>query len=204
VEPVGDDQAIGPIVVEQLAIDTGAQGDEASGFAAGERDFVEGDEGFGRLPLAMDGGLEKRADAGGVAAIGDGGGEDFEFVVLATGEKSEIADVDSGHGFFKIPEPGNGVKHGSVATEHGGDIHEIGEFGSRDAAAFASEPRGFLVQHGVAAPGFERGPQRVKSGQRAWLVRVDEDSDVHDGDANDSLVRLASAGSKPRRCWMAR
>ncbi len=61
-----------------------------------------------------------------------------------------------------------------------------------DSTGFSCEIGGFLIEHGGAAPGFQGGPQCVKGGKRASLVRVYEDSDIHDVTANASFPGLAS------------
>ena len=84
----------------------------------------------------MDGRLEQRADTRGETAFCDCRRENIEFIILASGEKSERADVNSGDGFFKIPELAKRMQHGPIATEHRNDFDMLRKFCGRDTAAF--------------------------------------------------------------------
>ena len=78
-------------------------------------------------------------------------GEKIQLIVFATGEKSERPDVYSRHGFFKISQPTDGVKHRTIATEHGCYIDMIGKFSGGDAAVLVSESGCLEIQHRSAA-----------------------------------------------------
>ena len=69
----------------------------------------------------------------------------------------------------------------------------VGKPRCRDATALAGEFRGILIHDDIATAGLQGSPKRMKGGQRAVLVRIYEDSDIHNSEPNDGMPVVQAA-----------
>jgi hypothetical protein len=189
----GDEEAVCAVIVEVLAIDGDTQGDEASGFAPGDGDFVEGGEGFDGLAGAMDDGGEQGAWTGGEFAVGESGGEFGDFFVGAGGEEAKGADIDACDGFIVIAKAGDGVKHGSIATEDDGEVGGGCEVGGVGGLIFAEHGCGGRGKHGLASESIERFAQTADDSGGSGFAGVGDDAGDHGGGIGIEKFGLTTA-----------
>ena len=110
----------------------------------------------------MDSGLQERARAGGESPQRKALSEEIELGIGTAGEKSESTNINSGHGFLKIPQAQEGIEHGAITPKHGGDVHLIGKFRRGNPTLVSNEGGSFQIQYRAAAVGMERSSQGME------------------------------------------
>jgi hypothetical protein len=109
--------------------------------------------------------FQQRARARRESTGGNRIGKRIDFIVAATGKKSERADMYAGDGFFKFTKQGYRVKHRAIAADHHRKIHFTRKCAGRDAIWLASKRRSRLLEPHLDSMRFEGTAQIHKSRQ---------------------------------------